>query len=80
MASRPFPTAHRPLEFGYEPKEEGFEVIAAVFTAGDLLSLKVTLARAGERETIDILAEQVREVTGKPVQVVSVDQGSRDLN
>lgn len=62
---------------GYDgaKKRKGSKVHAAVDTLGHLLALRVTPANAGDREQIDILAEQVQEVTGESVQIAYVDQG-----
>ena len=48
---------------------------AAVDTLGHLLALHVTPASAQDREQVDILAEEVQEVTSESVQVAFVDQG-----
>jgi transposase len=62
---------------GYDgaKKKKGSKVHAAVDTLGHLLALRVTPANAGDREQIDILAEQVQEVTGEAVRIAYVDQG-----
>lgn len=62
---------------GYDgaKKKKGSKVHAAVDTLGHLLALRVTPANAGDREQIDILAEEVQEVTGESVQIAYVDQG-----
>lgn len=50
---------------------------AAVDTRGHLLALRVTPANAQDREQIDILAEQVQEVTGELVRIAYVDHHLR---
>jgi transposase len=62
---------------GYDgaKKRKGSKVHAAVDTLGHLLALRVTPANAGDREQVDILAEEVQEATGQSVQIAYVDQG-----
>jgi transposase len=62
---------------GYDgaKKHKGSKVHAAVDTLGHLLALRVTPASAGDREQVDILAEQIQEATGESVKVAFVDQG-----
>jgi transposase len=62
---------------GYDgaKKKKGSKVHAAVDTLGHLIALRVTPANAGDREQIDILAQEVQEVTGESVQIAYVDQG-----
>ena len=56
---------------GYDgaKKRKGSKVHAAVDTLGHLLALRVTPASAQDRDQVDILAEQVQEVTGESVQI-----------
>jgi len=62
---------------GYDgaKKRKGSKVHAAVDTLGHLLALRVTPANSGDREQVDILAEEIQEATGESVQVAYVDQG-----
>lgn len=62
---------------GYDgaKRRKGSKVHAAVDTLGHLLALRVTPASAGDREQVDILAEEIQEATGESVQVAYVDQG-----
>ena len=62
---------------GYDgpKKRKGSKVHAAVDTLGHLLALRVTPANAGDRDQVDILAEEVQETTGESVQIAYVDQG-----
>jgi transposase len=62
---------------GYDgaKKRKGSKVHAAVDTLGHLLALRVTPANAGDRDQVDILAEEIQEATGESVQIAYVDQG-----
>ena len=62
---------------GYDgaKRRKGSKVHAAVDTLGHLLALRVTPANAGDREQVDILSEEIQEVTGESVKVAYVDQG-----
>ena len=62
---------------GYDgaKRKKGSKVHAVVDTLGHLLALRVTPANEQDRDQIDILSEQVQEVTGQSVQLVYVDQG-----
>src|SRR5271154_5585112 len=61
---------------GYDgaKKRNGSKVHAAVDTLGHLLALRGTPASSGDREQVDILAEQIQEATGQSVEVAYVDQ------
>jgi transposase len=62
---------------GYDgaKKKKGSKAHIAVDTLGHLLALRVTPANAGDREQVDILAEEIQEATGESVEVAFVDQG-----
>ncbi len=62
---------------GYDgaKKRKGSKVHAAVDTLGHLLALRVTPANAGDREQVDILAEEIQEATGESVEIAYADQG-----
>ena len=62
---------------GYDgaKRRKGSKVHLAVDTLGHLLALRVTPASAGDREQVDILAEEVQAATGESVQLAYVDQG-----
>ena len=62
---------------GYDgaKRRKGPKVHLAVDTLGHLLALRVTPASAGDREQVNILAEEVQEATGESVQIAYVDQG-----
>lgn len=62
---------------GYDgaKKRKGSKVHAAVDTLGHLLALRVTPANSGDRDQVDILAEEIQEATGESVQIAYVDQG-----
>jgi transposase len=62
---------------GYDgaKRKKGSKVHAVVDTLGHLLALRVTPANEQDRDQIDILSEQVQEVTGQSVQLIYVDQG-----
>jgi transposase len=51
----------------------GSKVHAVVATLGTLLALAITPANEAERRQVDILAQQVREVTAERVEVLSAD-------
>jgi len=62
---------------GYDgaKRRKGSKVHAAVDTLGHLLALWVTPASAGDRDQVDILAEEIQLATGSSVQAAFVDQG-----
>jgi transposase len=62
---------------GYDgaKKKKGSKAHIAVDTLGHLLALRVTPANAGDREQVDILAEEVQQATGESVEIAYVDQG-----
>jgi transposase len=62
---------------GYDgaKRRKGSKVHLVVDTLGHLLALRVTPASAGDREQVDILAEDVQAATGESVQIAYVDQG-----
>jgi transposase len=62
---------------GYDgaKRKRGSKVHMAVDTLGHLLALRVTPADAQDRAQVEMLAQQVQEVTGEHVEIAFVDQG-----
>ena len=62
---------------GYDggKRKKGSKVHIAVDTLGQLLALHVTPANEQDRHQVQILVEQVQQVTGETVEVAFVDQG-----
>jgi transposase len=62
---------------GYDgaKKKKGSKIHMIVDTLGHLLTLRATPANQQDRDQVDILSEQVREVTGNAVNLVYADQG-----
>jgi len=67
-------SAHRA---GYDgaKRKKGSKIHMIVDTLGHLLTLRATPANQQDRDQVDILSEQVREVTGNAVNLVYADQG-----
>ena len=59
---------------GYK-RRKGSKVHLAVDTLGYLLTLHVTPANEQERDQVELLAEQVQEITGNSIELAYVDQG-----
>jgi transposase len=62
---------------GYDgaKRRKGSKVHIAVDTLGQLLALHVTAACEQDRAQVEVLAQQVQEVTGDNVELAFVDQG-----
>jgi transposase len=62
---------------GYDgaKRKKGSKVHLAVDTLGQLLALHVTPANEQDRHQVQVLVEQVQQVTGETVEVAFVDQG-----
>src|SRR5487761_817230 len=62
---------------GYDgaKRRKGSKVHAAVDTLGHLLALHVTAASEQDRAQVELLAEQVQQITGNHVELAYVDQG-----
>jgi len=62
---------------GYDghKRRNGSKVHMVVDTLGLLLTLRVTPANAQERDQVDLLTDDVQEITGHSVEVAFVDQG-----
>lgn len=62
---------------GYDggKRKKGSKVHMAVDTLGQLLALHVTPANEQDRHQVQVLVEQVQQVTGDTVEVAFVDQG-----
>jgi transposase len=62
---------------GYDggKRKKGSKVHIAVDTLGQLLALHVTPANQQDRHQVQVLVEQVQQVSGETVEVAFVDQG-----
>jgi transposase len=62
---------------GYDgaKRRKGSKVHIAVDTLGHLMALQVTPADTGDRTQVEVLAEQIQQVTGNTVELAYVDQG-----
>ncbi|MER3435465.1 MAG: IS5/IS1182 family transposase [Leptolyngbya sp. ERB_1_1] len=62
---------------GYDggKRKKGSKIHIAVDTLGQLLALHVTPANEQDRHQVQVLVEQVQQVTGETVEVAFVDQG-----
>src|SRR6185312_9148536 len=62
---------------GYDgaKRKKGSKIHMMVDTLGHLLTLRATPGNSQDRDQVDILSEQVREVTGNAVHLVYADQG-----
>ncbi|MBD1847398.1 IS5 family transposase [Cyanobacteria bacterium FACHB-63] len=73
-------TLQSTVESGYRAgydggkRKKGSKVDIAVDTLGQLLALHVTPANEQDRHQVEVLVEQVQQVTGETVEVAFVDQ------
>lgn len=67
-------SGHRAGYDGHK-RRKGSKVHVAVDTLGELLTVLVTPANAGDREQVEALAAEVQAVTGGTVELGFVDQG-----